>query len=175
MSEAAERHAALTARLRDSHAATERIVDAFGRVPRHLFLPGAPLDVAYADDAIVTHDEAGIPTSSSSQPSLMARMIEMLDVAPGARVLEIGAGTGYNAAVLAAMGAAVTTVELQPEVAEAAITHLRQAGIDAAGRDHPPAPGSTSSIWIIRAIRLGWLEELVGMPSSSWVTMASSE
>jgi protein-L-isoaspartate(D-aspartate) O-methyltransferase len=142
MSEAAERHAALTARLRESHAATDRILDAFARVPRHLFLPGTPLEAVYADDAIVTHDEAGIPTSSSSQPSLMARMIEMLDVAPGTRVLEVGAGTGYNAAVLAGMGAAVTTVELQPEVAEAAVTHLRQAGIDAAGREEPPAPGS---------------------------------
>ena len=117
MSEAAERHAGLVARLRHSEAASDRLLDAFARVPRHLFLPGTPLEAAYADDAIVTQDEAGIPTSSSSQPSLMARMIEMLDVGPGARVLEIGAGTGYNAAVLAAMGAAVTSVELVRVVA----------------------------------------------------------
>jgi protein-L-isoaspartate(D-aspartate) O-methyltransferase len=142
MSEAAERHAALTDRLRDAQAATPGILDAFARVPRHLFLPGAPLETAYADDAIVTHDEAGIPTSSSSQPSLMARMIEMLDVAPGDRVLEIGAGTGYNAALLAVIGAAVTTVELQPAVADAAATHLRQAGIGVADRHEAPAPGS---------------------------------
>jgi protein-L-isoaspartate(D-aspartate) O-methyltransferase len=138
MSDAAERHAAFTARLRDSGVA-EPIGDAFARLPRHLFLPGVPLDVAYADDAVVTHDEGGIPTSSSTQPSLMARMVGMLDVAPGAAVLEIGAGTGYNAAVLAALGAAVTTVELQPEVAAAATAHLRSAGVDVVERATPGA------------------------------------
>jgi protein-L-isoaspartate(D-aspartate) O-methyltransferase len=143
MSEAIERHAAFTARLRDVAAAPDRILDAFARIPRHLFLPGAPVDVAYSDDAVVTHDEGGIPTSSSSQPSLMARMIELLDVRPGDRVIEIGAGTGYNAALLAALGAAVTTVELQPDVAAAAAGHLREAGIEAtAGAGAEPAPGA---------------------------------
>ncbi len=111
------------------------IHDAFARVPRHHFLPGLPLDAVYADDAVVTHDEGGVPTSSSSQPSLMARMLAQLDVRPGDRVLEIGAGTGYNAALLAALGAAVTTVELQPEVADAAREHLEAAGIAVAGDD----------------------------------------
>ncbi len=142
MSAAAERHAAFAARLRDAGAAPEPILDAFARVPRHVFLPGVALEQAYSDDAIVTHDEGGVPTSSSSQPSLMARMIEMLDVEPGARVLEIGAGTGYNAALLAALGAAVTTVELQPEVAAAAAGHLREAGIDAVGDGAATAPGT---------------------------------
>jgi protein-L-isoaspartate(D-aspartate) O-methyltransferase len=133
MSEAADRHAALTARLRDAGAASDRVLDAFARIPRHTFLPGLPLDLAYADDAVVTRDEGGVPTSSSTQPSLMARMIELLDVAPGTRVLEVGAGTGYNAALLADLGADVTTIELQPEVADAAVGHLRAAGIDVAG------------------------------------------
>ncbi len=91
MSDAAERHAALIARLRQSHAAPDRILDAFARVPRHLFLPEVPLEGVYADDAVVTHDVEGVPTSSSSQPSLMARMLAQLDVEPGARVLEISA------------------------------------------------------------------------------------
>jgi protein-L-isoaspartate O-methyltransferase len=65
----------------------------------------------------------------------MARMLEQLEVGPGHQVLEIGAGTGYNAAVMAELGAAVTTVELQPEVAEAAREHLRAAGVPMA-----PAP-----------------------------------
>ena len=69
----------------------------------------------------------------------MARMLELLAVRPGDRVLEVGAGTGYNAALLAALGAAVTTVELQPDVAAAAAGHLRAA-------DRPvvdePAPGA---------------------------------
>ena len=82
----------------------------------------------------MTHDEDGVPTSSSTQPSLMARMIEQLDVGPGDRVLEIGTGTGYNAAVLAGLGAAVTTVELLPEAAAAATANLHAAGARAGDR-----------------------------------------
>src|SRR5215210_9531011 len=126
--EAAGRQAALVAALRDGGIAPAAILDAFAAVPRHPFLPGVPLDEAYRDDAIVTHAEDGVPTSSSSQPSLMARMLAMLDLSPGQRVLEVGAGTGYNAALMAALGARVTTVELQPEVAQAAREHLRAAG-----------------------------------------------
>src|SRR4029079_9440052 len=87
------------------------------------------LETFSADEAIVTHDQGGIPTSSSSQPSLMARMLHRLDVAPGQRVLEVGAGTGYNAALLAALGAEVTSIENQPEVADAARAHLAAAGL----------------------------------------------
>jgi protein-L-isoaspartate(D-aspartate) O-methyltransferase len=137
MTDAAQRHGAMVARLRDSEAASEQVLDAFARVPRHHFLPDVPLEVAYTDDAIVTHDEGGVPTSSSSQPSLMARMLDQLEVGPGDSVLEIGAGTGYNAAVMADLGAAVTTVELQPEVADAAREHLRAAGIPTAQTAEP--------------------------------------
>jgi len=137
MTDAARRHEALVARLRESAAASERILDAFARVPRHEFLPGVALDAAYTDDAIVTRDEGGVPTSSSSQPSLMARMLEQLELGAGDRVLEIGAGTGYNAAVMAELGAAVTTVELQAEVAAAAREHLRAAGIPTVGAAQP--------------------------------------
>jgi protein-L-isoaspartate(D-aspartate) O-methyltransferase len=144
MNGTAERHAAFADRLRQVSPAADPILDAFARVPRHLFLPGVSLDAVYADDAVVTRDEGGVPTSSSSQPSLMARMLEQLDVRAGDRVLEVGTGTGYNAALLAALGAAVTTVELQPEVAAAAAGHLRSAGFEAveADRDREVAPGS---------------------------------
>jgi protein-L-isoaspartate(D-aspartate) O-methyltransferase len=138
MTEAAQRHEQLVALLRESAAASDRIVDAFAQVPRHLFVPDVPYEAAYADDAIVTHDEGGVPTSSSSQPSLMARMLEQLDVRPGDRVLEIGAGTGYNAAIMARLGAAVTSVELQAEVAAAAREHIRAAGVELAAE-----PGSS--------------------------------
>jgi protein-L-isoaspartate(D-aspartate) O-methyltransferase len=126
-------HAALVARLREIAPVAEPVLDAFARVPRHLFLPKVPLESVYEDDAIVTRDDGGIPTSSSSQPSLMARMLDRLDVRPGQRVLEIGAGTGYNAALLAALGADVTTVELQPDVADEARRHLAAAGLRARG------------------------------------------
>jgi len=129
MTDAAERHAAFVARLREASPAPEPILAAFGRIPRHRFLPGVPLDVAYRDDAVVTRDEGGVPTSSSSQPSLMARMLALLDVRAGDRVLEVGTGTGYNAALLAELGAAVTTIELQAEVAAAAREHLAAADV----------------------------------------------
>jgi protein-L-isoaspartate O-methyltransferase len=80
-----------------------------------------------------------VPTSSSSQPSLMARMLEQLELEPGLRVLEIGAGTGYNAALMAELGAAVTTVELQPAVAQAAREHLIAAGVNLAAAADVPA------------------------------------
>jgi methyltransferase of FxLD system len=161
-------HAALVAALRESGAAPDRVLDAFAAVPRHLFLPGLPPDEAYADDAVVTHDEGGIPTSSSSQPSLMARMLAQLDVRPGVRVLEIGAGTGYNAALLGRLGATVTSVELQPEVADAARTHLEAAGIDGVevvtgdGAEPPAGPYDrvivTAACWSLPA---AVVEELV--------------
>jgi protein-L-isoaspartate(D-aspartate) O-methyltransferase len=135
--DAARRHEALVARLRESEAVSDRVLDAFARVPRHHFLPGVAAKVAYRDDAIVTHDEGGVPTSSSSQPSLMARMLEQLELRAGDRVLEIGTGTGYNAALMAELGAAVTSVELQPEVAAAARAHLRALGIPTSGDATP--------------------------------------
>jgi protein-L-isoaspartate(D-aspartate) O-methyltransferase len=143
-------HAALVARLREIAPVAEPVLDAFARVPRHLFLPKVPLESVYEDDAIVTRDDGGIPTSSSSQPSLMARMLDRLDVRPGQRVLEIGAGTGYNAALLAALGADVTTVELQPDVADEARRHLAAAGLRA---DVVTGDGNivTAGLWEIPA------------------------
>ena len=153
MTEAAERHAEFVARLRDGSPISDRIHDAFDRVPRHLFLPGMPLDAVYADDAVVTRDEGGVPTSSSTQPSLMARMLAQLDVGPGDRVLEIGTGTGYNAALLAQLGAAVTTIELQPEVAAAACSHLAAAGIAVAAAPTasggPPADPDPGAVLVV--------------------------
>ena len=59
---------------------------------------------AYEDQALIVHlDEYGRPDSSSSQPSLMAQMMEPLDVQPGLHVLEVGTGTGYNAAIIGQM------------------------------------------------------------------------
>jgi protein-L-isoaspartate(D-aspartate) O-methyltransferase len=77
---------------------------AFLAVPRERFVPEASaaegLERVYRNEPIVTKWAAGMPTSSSSQPSVMAHMLEALSVAPGHRVLEIGLGTGYNAALL---------------------------------------------------------------------------
>jgi protein-L-isoaspartate(D-aspartate) O-methyltransferase len=140
MDQEAEDPAALRGRLVDGLVAAGRIRSAqvqrvFRAVPRHLFLPGTALDTAYADAAVPTKWAAdGRPVSSSSQPAVMVEMLEQLAVAPGQRVLEIGAGTGYNAALLAQLvgpTGQVVTVDLDPEVAEQARAHL--AAAEAAG------------------------------------------
>src|SRR5690242_17002526 len=66
-------------------AAVERAMLA---VPRHLFLPGVSLAQAYADVAIATHWERGVAVSSASQPTMVAIMLEQLDLQPGMRMLE---------------------------------------------------------------------------------------
>ena len=109
-----------------------RVERAFRSVRRHWFLPGADLDDVYTDRAIVTRrSAAGIPTSSSSQPALMARMLEQLDVHAGMAVLEIGTGTGYNAALLGHLvgpGGSVLTMDVDPAVTAAGERHLVTAG-----------------------------------------------
>ncbi len=103
-------------------------------VPRHRFIPEAPLRVAYADDVFVTkRNHEGDALSSVSQPSIVAEMLEQLGVAPGHRVLEIGAGTGYNAALLDTLvgpEGSVTTVDLDADTAERA-----RAALDAIGHE----------------------------------------
>ncbi|MEU6667578.1 methyltransferase domain-containing protein [Streptomyces sp. NPDC046727] len=128
--------------------------EAFAAVPRHLFVPyyyvpgpggyerrwGESPDPearerwvrgAYTDVPLATRLRDGELLSSSSQPSLMARMLVALRVEDGNRVLEVGAGTGYNAALLAhRLGAddLVTTIDLDPEITESARQHLTAAG-----------------------------------------------
>jgi protein-L-isoaspartate(D-aspartate) O-methyltransferase len=110
---------------------TERVADAVRGVARHVFLPGVPLEVAYANDAVVTkRDERGVALSSVSAPRLVALMLEQLQVEPGHHVLEIGSG-GYNAALLAELvgpDGSVTTVDIDPEVVDRARVTLAAAG-----------------------------------------------
>lgn len=105
---------------------------AFRSVLRHHFLPSTPLEDVYSGNAIVTlRGPDGMATSSSSDPRIMARMLEQLEVQAGHQVLEIGAGTGYNAALLSRLSGEdgrVTTVDIDPMVTAAAADHLRRAG-----------------------------------------------
>jgi protein-L-isoaspartate(D-aspartate) O-methyltransferase len=111
---------------------SERVAAALHAVPRHLFLPELRPELAYHDDAIVTkRDATGQPVSSSSQPAIMAIMLDQLDLAPGHRVLEIGAGTGYNAALISHIvtpSGQVTSVDIDGELAKAARDHLARTG-----------------------------------------------
>lgn len=153
---AASAHAALVREIDASGAWDADPVwrEVFEAVPRHLFVPyyyvgvlggherrwgESPDPVArerwvrgvYADVPLATRLRDGELVSSSSQPSLMAMMLTELRVADGDRVLEIGTGTGYNAALLAhRLGDddLVTTVDLEPEITEAARRHLAAAG-----------------------------------------------
>ncbi|MFQ5793356.1 MAG: hypothetical protein ACE5JI_23035, partial [Acidobacteriota bacterium] len=86
-------HQALVDKLKEMGCIrTPQVEAAFRAVPRHLFLPGVPHDRVYSDDAILTKRVDGQVVSSSSQPAIMAVMLEQLDLHPGQRVLEIGAG-----------------------------------------------------------------------------------
>src|SRR5580692_5183638 len=118
--------------LQTSGIRDERITAALRDVPRHLFLPDLPPEDAYLDDAIVTKRDAdGQPISSSSQPAIMAIMLDQLTLAPGQRVLEIGAGTGYNAALmrhLVGPSGRVVSVDIDADLVEAARSHLASTG-----------------------------------------------
>jgi protein-L-isoaspartate(D-aspartate) O-methyltransferase len=118
--------------LQTSGVRDERITAALRDVPRHLFLPHLPPEDAYLDDAIVTkRDAEGQPISSSSQPAIMAIMLDQLALATGQRVLEIGAGTGYNAALISHIigpSGTVVSVDIDPDLVETARGHLASAG-----------------------------------------------
>jgi protein-L-isoaspartate(D-aspartate) O-methyltransferase len=102
------------------------------QVPQDSLPPAEVLDRVYSDQALVTHlDERGAPASSSSQPALVAEMLEALELAPGMRVLEVGAGTGYNAALLAAITTApVITMDTSQRVVEEARAALGRLGLE---------------------------------------------
>jgi protein-L-isoaspartate(D-aspartate) O-methyltransferase len=116
----------------DGAIRTDRVEQAVRAVPRHLFVPEADPADAYRDRAISTKTTAGgQPMSSLSQPSMVVAMLEQLAVQPGDHVLEIGTGTGYNAALLAHLAGAtgtVTTIDVDPDLVVSARRHLDAAG-----------------------------------------------
>ncbi|NCC32021.1 MAG: methyltransferase domain-containing protein, partial [Chloroflexia bacterium] len=125
-------HADLVEHLsRDGLLADPALARAFRLVPRHHFLPDHTLEQIYSDQALAVKRKAGAWVSSSSQPGMMAIMLAQLGLQPGHRVLEIGTGTGYNAALIAAIvgpTGRVVSVDLEADLIKSARVHLDQAG-----------------------------------------------
>ncbi|XKK40922.1 methyltransferase domain-containing protein [Nocardiopsis sp. ARC36] len=161
MTDLVRRHAELVDRLDTGDA----IRAAFADHPRHHFIPdvvwpdvqGLPLirsgdperwaSYVYDSDAVVTQANDGgsgmvnTPTSSSSAPQLMADMIAAARIEPGMRVLEVGTGTGWNAAVLSSLvgpTGSVTSLEIDPEVAERARKRLDEGRVQVVHGTEPP-------------------------------------
>jgi protein-L-isoaspartate(D-aspartate) O-methyltransferase len=100
-----------------------RVLAAMTRVPRHEFVQSSDRGEAYADHPLPIASDQTI-----SQPYIVALMSELADVQPGDKVLEVGTGSGYQAAVLAAMGAKVYSVEIVDELATRARATLQRLG-----------------------------------------------
>jgi len=112
-------------RLRDHYQIRDfKVLEAMRTVPRHMFVPEALQGRAYGDHAL--------PISASqtiSQPYIVARMTELLEIDSGSRVLEIGAGSGYQTAVLSKIAGQVYAIERLGDLAREAQSRIRQLGI----------------------------------------------
>jgi|GEM_PF-1639546 len=128
------RNALITEIVQRTTALSPTVAAAMRTVPRHLFVPTTNIQQVYTDAVIATKwGEDGIPISSASQPTMVALMLDQLAITEGMNILEIGAGTGYNAALLATLAGPtghVTTIDVDEDIATAARQHLTNAGLD---------------------------------------------
>lgn len=109
--------------LKDKGIRDAKILDAFAKIPRHLFIGKGFEEWAYRDQAFQIECDQTI-----SQPYTVALQTELLNLKPGDKVLEIGTGSGYQAAVLAELGAEVYTIERFKQLMETAAENLRNTG-----------------------------------------------
>jgi len=115
----------MVGRLREHYGITDpRVLEAMRTVPRHCFVPEALQSRAYGDHALPISANQTI-----SQPYIVARMTELLMLAEDSRVLEIGAGSGYQTAVLSRVAAQVYAIERIGDLAREAQSRIRQLGI----------------------------------------------
>lgn len=166
----------LVTQLREAGAVRTPPVEAAMRaVPRHVFLPGVPLRQCYANDVVQTkRDSDGQPISAASQPSIVGLMLEQLNVRPGMRILEIGAGTGYNAALLSRLtgpDGQIVTMDVDDDIVAGAGTALTVAGAAnvtvVQGDGALGAPGFAPFDRIIATVGIwdlprAWTEQLAG-------------
>lgn len=120
-----ERLGMVSSQIRDRGIRSPAVLHAMETVPRHLFVPDRLSGEAYQDHPLpIGHGQ------TISQPYIVAWMTELLAPSAVSTILEIGSGSGYQAAVLAETGARVITIERIPEVAELARFNLHKAGYD---------------------------------------------
>ncbi|MEW2172599.1 methyltransferase, FxLD system [Streptomyces sp. NPDC007027] len=126
----------------DGHARTPAVEAALRTVPRHLFVPDTSLADAYDNSPVnVKYDPEGTSISCASQPAVVALMLDQLEAQPGEHILELGAGTGYNAALIGHLvgpSGHVTTIDVDDDLVEGARAHLAAAGatnVEALTRD----------------------------------------
>ncbi|MEP0806507.1 MAG: protein-L-isoaspartate(D-aspartate) O-methyltransferase [Chloroflexota bacterium] len=120
----AERRFMVERQLRGRGISNQRVLEAFESIPRHLFVPQEYRHLAYEDGPLPIGYNQTI-----SQPFIVAYMTQLLDLTGGERVLEVGTGSGYQAAILSALTAEVHTIELIPALAERARKTLEQIGV----------------------------------------------
>ena len=122
---AAERDFMVERQIRARDVSDPRVLSALQAVPRHRFIPDELQEVAYADTPLPIGQGQTI-----SQPYIVAYMTEALRLPADAKVLEVGTGSGYQAAVLAELAGEVYTIEIVPELAAASRALLRKLGYD---------------------------------------------
>lgn len=152
---------------------TPRVEEAMRTVPRHLFVPHAPLEKAYGNAPVNTKlDESGASISCASQPGIVAMMLEQLDVEPGQKILELGAGTGFNAGLLGYLVGEtghITTIDVDQDIVDGARGGLAAADIhnvevilgDGAVGHAPNAPYDRIEATVgAHAVPHAWLDQL---------------
>ena len=122
---AARRERMVTEQLQSRDITDPEVLAAMGRVPRHRFVPETEQELAYADHPLPIGYRQTI-----SQPYIVAYMTQLLDVGPTSKVLEIGTGSGYQAAVLAELVRDIYTIEIVDELAARATRTLADLGYD---------------------------------------------
>ncbi len=122
---AQQREQMVETQLKSRDIRNERVLEAMKKVPRHLFMPASVRQYAYVDSPVPIGQRQTI-----SQPYIVALMTQTVDPKPGDRSLEVGTGSGYQAAVLGELVQEVYTIEIIPDLAERAEKALAELGYD---------------------------------------------